>query len=287
MGNEQLNMVVSQRDVAIDLAHHGIISLNQDCVFPYIILTLCLEGSVRALYNMQEITQRKNDLAFLMPGHIIHPLDCSEDYTFARIAVSMDLFQEMQMHTYSHNYDKFNYTPLCHLTEPQAERLLSIMKLMAVIASHDPKELKQRRQMLISQLAVGYEFLNYYRTEQDRQWSENKHMTIFSRFCDLVVVHYKESRELQFYAEKLHLTPKHFAKIIREVAGISPTEWIGHYVVTQAKRLVETHPGYTLEQVAYELGFCEPSAFHHYFKRVTGMTARQYMRRDRQSTQTT
>jgi hypothetical protein len=58
---------------------------------------------------------------------------------------------------------------------------------------------------------------------------------IFNRFCDLVVKHYRESREIKYYADLLNLTPKHLSKVIRMVTnGLSPAKWIEQYVTSIA-----------------------------------------------------
>ena len=44
----------------------------------------------------------------------------------------------------------------------------------------------------------------------------------------------------------------------------------------QAKRLIETHATPTLQETAFMLGFTEPTSFYRYFKRATGMTAKEY-----------
>jgi len=108
-------------------------------------------------------------------------------------------------------------------------------------------------------------------------WSAGRNAELYHRFCQLVVEHYKESREVKFYAEKLNMTPKHFTKIIRQVSrGMTPSEWIEQYIVTQAKRLIEMHPDHSIKEIAYTLGFTEPTTFHRYFKRVTGTTAKHF-----------
>jgi AraC-like DNA-binding protein len=64
--------------------------------------------------------------------------------------------------------------------------------------------------------------------------------------------------------------------VIRAAVGISPLKWIEQYVIAQAKRLIETQATQTLQETAYMIGFSEPTSFFRYFKRATGMTAKEY-----------
>ncbi len=57
---------------------------------------------------------------------------------------------------------------------------------------------------------------------------------------------------------------------------MTPAEWIEQYVVAQAKLLLETQRERSVQEISYQLGFPESSSFHHFFKRVTGMTAKEY-----------
>lgn len=276
MNKEQLIKSVEQSGILIVREMQRFFNYNEDFVFPHIILTLCLSGSARAKYDMRVITHLKNDLSIIMPGHIMHPVDCTDDFTYAVFFISPKMFDDLRIHTFSHDYGKFNYAPVCSLTDEQAAHLLTIVDQLIVIANHTEEELPHRHQALLAQLAVGYEFLNYYRREQDKQWTENRQVELFNRFCDLVVKHYRESREIKYYADLLNLTPKYLSKVIRTAAGISPVEWIEQYVTAQAKRLIESRATPTLQETAYLLGFSEPTSFYRYFKRVTGMTAKQY-----------
>lgn len=273
---EQLIKAVEQSSILIVRDAHALFANNEDFVFPYVILTLTLRGSARAMYDMRMITHRKNDLAIIMPGHIMHPIDCTDDFTYTLFFISPKMFDDLRFHTFSHDYEKFNYAPVCSLTDEQAAHLLDIVDLLIIIANHTDEEMPHRYQTLLSQVAVGYEFLNLYRREQDRQWSESPQTDIFNRFCELVLKHYRESREIQFYADLMNLTPKHLSKVIRAAAGISPMKWIEQYVIAQAKRLIETQATQTLQETAYMLGFSEPTSFYRYFKRATGMTAKEY-----------
>lgn len=277
LDKEQLVEDIEQSGVVIVREMRRFFSYNEDFVFPHIILTLIMSGSARAKYDMQVITHKKNDLAIIMPGHIMHPLDCSDDFTYALFFISPKMFDDLRFHTFSHDYEKFNYAPVCTLTDEQAAHLLDIVDQLIIIANHTNEEMPHRYQVLLAQLAVGYEFLNHYRREQDKQWVENRHTELFNRFCDLVGKHYRESREVQFYANQMNITPKYLSKVVRAATnGLSPVDWIEQYVIAQAKRLIETRATQTLQETGYMLGFSEPTAFYRYFKRVTGMTAKQY-----------
>ena len=281
---------IEQSGILIVREMHGFFENNEDFVFPHIIITLTLSGSARAMYDMRMITHKKNDLAIIMPGHIMHPIDSTDDFTYAVFFISPKMFNDLRFHTFSHDYEKYHYAPVSSLTDKQASQLLAIVDQLIAIANHTDKEMPHRYQALLAQLAVGYEFLNCFRLEQDKEWAKNRHVEIFNRFCDLVVKHYRESREVKYYADLLNLTPKYLNRVIRAATrstmppdhhknGISPGEWIEQHVIAQAKRLIETRATPTLQETAYLLGFSEPTSFYRYFKRVTGMTAKQYRNR--------
>lgn len=275
--SEDLLRLFEKDDILIVREMPRFFGYDEDFVFPHIVLTLILSGSARAMYDMRLITHRKNDLTIILPGHIMHPMDCSEDFSYTVLFISPKMLDDLRFHIFSHDHEKFNYAPICSLTDEQAAHLLTIVDQLAIIANQTEKELPHRYQALLAQLAVGYEFLNCYRRDQDRQWAENRYADTFNRFCELVVKHYRESREVKYYADLLNLTPKHLSKVIRAATNEhSPVKWIEQYVTAQAKRLIETRATQTLQETAYMLGFTEPSSFYRYFKRVVGMTAKQY-----------
>jgi hypothetical protein len=170
-------------------------------------------------------------------------MDCTDDFTYALLFISPKMLYDLRFQTFSHDQEKFNYAPVCSLTDEQATLLLAIVDQLDIIANYTDKELPHRYHALLAQLAVGYEFLNLYRRDQDFLWMENRQVDIFNRFCDLVVKHYRESREVQYYANLMDLSPKYLNKVVRLATnGLSPYKWIEEYVMTQAKRLIEARP---------------------------------------------
>ena len=89
-----------------------------------------------------------------------------------------------------------------------------------------------------------------------------------------------DSQEATLTANMVVLVhPEHLAKVVRAATGgIAPGKWIEQYVITQAKQLLEYQRAVSLKQIAYTLGFTEPTSFYRYFKHATGMTAKEYLR---------
>ena len=94
------------------------------------------------------------------------------------------------------------------------------------------------------------------------------------RFFRLLTIHYKKHRSVQFYADKLNLTPKYLSTAIKKVTGRPILEWIHEAVLIDAKMLLRT-THLTVQQISDQLNFSSPSAFVQFFKKHTGKTPRK------------
>ena len=268
---------VEQKDLVLEKETCGFAVKGVDMSFPYLIILLCLRGSATALYDMREMRVEKDTLAVIMPKHIMRPLDNSEDFAYMRIKISTELLSEVKQHILGHDYDFFHKSPTCRLTEIQAMRVKALAELINAIAQHDDNDLMLRKQMLQIQLAIAYEFIHYYRREEDKRLVELKYADVYNRFAELVVEHYKENRNVNYYAALMDYNPQYFSKLFRQLSGgVSPLEWIQQYVVTQAKLLMDANPKQTVKAVSIELGFPTTANFCRYFKRAAGIYPQAY-----------
>lgn len=272
---------IEQKGIDVNNEIHGFAFPGTNLSFPGVATLLCLRGTARIVYDMQEITITKNNLMVMMPGHFMRAIECSEDFTYACTVVSSELLKDINAYLFSHDTDKFNSAPSCQLTDEQADRVMALSKLLSAIAMHDTTDLQLRRQMLLTQLAVGYEFVNYYRKEQDRLLPDSQTAALYARFCDLVVAHHREHRDVQFYAAKLGYSTRYFSKLFLKASnGITALDYIGQYVCAQAKRIMDTAPHQTVKATALELGFPNTRNFCRYFKRVTGIYPQEYRKQE-------
>jgi len=110
----------------------------------------------------------------------------------------------------------------------------------------------------------------------EKMLKEDSKYTVFNAFCDVLARHYHEEHEVAFYAEKAHLTTRHFSVIIKEVAGLSASDYIEQYLATQAKNLLTSRPDLSVQQIGDHLGYADSPSFSRFFKRHTGITPGEF-----------
>jgi AraC-like DNA-binding protein len=103
----------------------------------------------------------------------------------------------------------------------------------------------------------------------------NRKVYLTFQFLKLLREHIKEQRSVTFFADLLHVTPKHLSTCVKEFTGKNCGELIGEMVVAEAKALLH-NPELTIGHVADELTFSDQFFFSKYFKKRTGMSPLHY-----------
>lgn len=250
---------------------------GQDIISPHLMVCINHAGTARALYDMQEVEFRPNEIAIVLPNHILHPIESSPDYRVTLLIHSPALCEELKTKRLSHDRYKFHRTPACPLTDDEMAQFMRAVDMLEHICNASLLRYPLRHEMLIAQTNVMTEMINSYRREIDETAvKENNKYGIFNNFCDLLAMHYREQHEVGFYADKLHLSPRYFSIVIKQIIGLSASDYIEEYIATQAKNILATRRELSVQQVSFLLGFAESPSFCRFFKRVTGLTPKAY-----------
>jgi len=94
-------------------------------------------------------------------------------------------------------------------------------------------------------------------------------------FFELVAAHYKTSHEVAWYASGLNVTPKTLNASCRKFLDKTAGAVINEKLTVESKRLLLYSPA-NMGEIAYELGFTDPSHFNKFFKRQTGVLPSVY-----------
>ena len=100
-------------------------------------------------------------------------------------------------------------------------------------------------------------------------------LELFLRFKNLVAMHFKTSRNADFYAAKLHITYKHLNTVCKTILNTTAKSFIDEYVILEAKRRL-INSTVKSSELAFQMGFDEPTNFVKYFKKNTGLTPNSF-----------
>ena len=96
-----------------------------------------------------------------------------------------------------------------------------------------------------------------------------------NKFMKLVESHLTEQHSVQYYADKLCITPNYLNEIVTSTKGISAKQYIRNKVMDEAKRLL-TYTDFPISDIAFELHFSTVSYFIRSFRQHTGETPLLY-----------
>lgn len=256
---------------------HSFPVYHRDIISPYLMIFICHAGSSRALYDMQEIRFRENEVAIILPNHIIHPIESSPDYTITVIMHSLAFEQEMTQRRMTHDRNKFHENPACRLTDEEMTQYMKAVDMLDLISNTPVSRYPHRHDMLMAQTDIMAAMLDACRRDIDEEKRAiNRNRSVFNTFCNQLAAHYREQHEVAFYAEKAHLTTRHFSVIIKEIVGLSASDYIEQYLATQANNLLLSRPDLSVQQISDYLGFAESPSFCRFFKRLTGITPNDF-----------
>jgi AraC family transcriptional regulator len=96
------------------------------------------------------------------------------------------------------------------------------------------------------------------------------------RVIEYIMENLGGSPTLKQMAAVVHLSPYHFARQFKAATGLGPHQYVIARRVERAQQLLRTDGGLGLAEVAFRSGFANQSHFCFQFKRIVGITPRQF-----------
>ena len=249
---------------------------------PFIVLCLNHQGWLKTIYDMQQKEFHQHDLAVIPPGHVMQAQKSSDDYLVSLLVISPRFLNRLSHYKLnSHEQIKYQNNSSLHLNDEQYKGILGYFRMLYAISQTNHPE---RELLLANQMEIGALLIETYLQENGMMTVQkpSSGQELFHRFQNAIIKHFHESREVQFYADLLCLSPKYFGSIIKEHTGISASDWISRYVIVQAKSLLRHSDNLNIQQISFRLGFSDPAAFTRYFKANTGLSPKEYRAKHRQ-----
>ncbi len=265
---EQEGIIVA-RDLSWPMVEGPFLS---DCL----VITIVEQGHANLIYDSHEVHYDTHDIALVYPGHILSKKEISEDFCQTAILVTNSVFEKIcihNVHLTRFTYDKY---PQFHLTDEQHSSLLNAINTMKDIGNINSD---MKHNMLVGMLEIIINMIHIYRTSNTNEPGEEEKQRLSWKLYDVIKKNCRHHRDVKFYAEQFHLSPKHFSTMIKKETGFSLGHWVHHYVISEAKMLLKTQASSSLQEISDTLGFPDLPTFSRYFKRETGMTPSEFKKK--------
>lgn len=241
-------------------------------------VAVCLKGFAEGSINLKPYRFSANDFFISLPNQIVQYNYKSEDFKAIFVVVSKRFVDNFELNARD-SVSMFFYLKENPIVNLKAEELYLLFDFITMLErimdlKHNPHRLEMVR-LLGQAFFYGIYASLELQGEDNNNSNSNKKNALFDSFYNLLLRHYKDARDVKFYADKLCLTPKYLSTLIREVTGKSALEWIHEYVVLEAKSLLKSTDK-TIQQISDELNFPSQSYFGRYFKRLAGVSPKVY-----------
>ena len=240
------------------------------------------EGTGLHFVDFQEYPIRPGTIFFLTPGQV-HHFDGSAAYKGVAIKLCTDIMQSrgedsdlFVKYDMFHTFDTLPYFIIDDDTSVQLQTLTDSME----------EELKNGKgighiDMLRSLLKIFLIKVHRYGLKEGQlQLDELKPAhRLFVQFRRMLEKDFAIKHTVQEYADGLNVAVRTLNKCVNESSGRSPLAFITERIMLEAKRQVR-YSNLMIKEIAYNLGFEDPSYFVKLFKRHTGMLPSDFREMD-------
>lgn len=233
------------------------------------------KGTGKYFIDFKEYTIKPNTVVLISKNYLHYFAPFTEECELQSIVFSPNFI-------YRNDNDLkhlFNFNAGCHyegvqvleLENKDVEFLSGVSKQMTDVY-HNWKEEKEQSEGFYHLLCL---FLikceKIQNTDMIDPTAVSENSKVLMEFNDLLEEHFKKESKVEFYVEKLGLTVKTLSRIIKEQYKVSTKSVIDERRTLEIKRQLRgtTKP---IKEIAYILGFDEPTNMVKYFKKHTNTT---------------
>ncbi|MDE5691459.1 MAG: helix-turn-helix transcriptional regulator [Alistipes sp.] len=235
------------------------------------------------IYGRQYYDYQEGTIVAIAPGQVAGVEDNGEEFQPKGWALVFhpDLIRGTSLGRSIRNYSFFSYeaNEALHLSEQEREIVIDCLHKIRTETEHAVDKHTQRLITANIELLLDYCVRFYERQFITRS---NVNNDLLMRFESLLDAYFASERpqseglpSVRYFAEQLHLSANYFGDLIKKETGRTAQEHIQLKLIDVAKeRIFDVRK--SVSEVAYELGFKYPQHFTRLFKKLTGLTPKEY-----------
>ena len=276
---------IGDSDELVVMENIGTVPSGVVCLQNHGVLFFITEGRAQLEYDGHVVQLQKNDLFLYMAHSTANNFMASSDFNCRQIwfgraeLFNIDIYKQISMADMSN----LKLNPVVHLNgddiklcDTYFQLLRDRMKFSTSVLTPDIVR------MLFGTILL--EILSIMRRNSEQVAEEVQHEDINSslhkkRIIDNFIKLVEESdgriRRVDDFASQLNVTPKYLSNILKEVMNRRPSTYIQLYTLKAIERRLR-FTDMTMQEIANDLNFPNPSFFGKYCKEHLGMTPLEY-----------
>ena len=234
--------------------------------------TICIKGKAEGSANLQKIITQPNSFNVILPGQIITHDYQTVDFEARHIIMSSKFVDTLGLDNRLSLFNSHNQVISTILSDYELEAILTFYEMLKWNITHKNDYILETVRHMT--LAFFYGFSHTFQQNITSKQT-NRPQQLSDDFLLLVKQHFKQEHSLEFYANKLCVTPKHLTTTIKSTTDCTTKEWIDKHLLLEAKALLKS-TNLTIQQIADTLHFTSQDVFSKYFKHHIGITPKEY-----------
>ena len=241
----------------------------------HILIVLCNGGNSDGAINLHPIHLQKDSLLIALPSQIAQSTSVDGNFKGTFLLMSEHFLSRINIGDVYLFHKHVENNPVYKLDEKTATTFRSLIELVHnILLSGDDSPGMEEIFSLISRLFYIM-ISRIINPSSDVQETGQRQGEVMMQFLQLLRQHYKDHRDVGFYADKMNISAKYMTTLVKKASGKPAIQWIEDYVILDAKAQLSSTVN-TIQQIAFDLNFPSQSLFGRYFKRAVGMSPSDY-----------
>lgn len=231
-----------------------------------------IRGIGKHYVDFREYPVEDNMLFFVSPGQI-HWFDKNSHFDGIIIHFNENFLSDEEQNDnifLKYNiFNAFDAKPCFKVCDTCAQSLSNIIaEIQEELTHKNDFAHSEYLNHLIKLFLIQVQRMGKRESNMQLQPNNNVHRT-FVKFRQMIENHYRRIHTAKEYAFYMNITTKTLYNNVMEVAHITPLQMIDDRIILESKRMLK-HTSLKVKEIAYQLGFEDPSYFVKFFKKHAG-----------------
>lgn len=265
-----LKRIKEEGIVVLDNAK-GLPNGDKPFVSPDYVICIGHKGHIDLMYDDYPDYSEKHTVGVIFPNHSLKEVGKTDDYLATLIVVNASMLNDPMLQIINQMRYRYEPHPCVKLDNHEYREIMNVVEGMREIVRLN---FPNRKVLMSRLLEFLLRLLGTYRKSKLNEASREKRVSM--KFHYDLEQHFRQHRDVGFYANLANLTPKYFSSVIHQETGHTAAYWIRTKIIAEAKMLLHIRHDLSIQAVAYMLGFDEQTVFSRYFKRDVGLSPTEY-----------